>query len=211
MNAGTADTQMASEEIGLRTHIRRIEHRSEWRKKPFDKESDDPNLVLTIQQHTETIQPHDTVDWIFAQDGGEQDNEEDQTQQYNELTTIIKLGEQHGASTIVLIFTRPVRTNNNSAGARKASVEGRIQQLEASGWSTLRALVKANRYGAAISTTFTMIFAMKSVHTLYTFHMQRKDVIPLIEAIDKNDRTHAEAEIQAMQRKMKKAATPMNQ
>ena len=65
-------------------------------------------------------------------------------------------------------------------------------------------MVKANRYGAALATTFTMIVAMKSVNTLHAFNMQNKEATPMADVID-NDTAqkiheNADTDIQAMQR-----------
>ena len=199
-NAGTSNVQTTIEEIGVGAHIRLIEERPEWRNHPFDREHDDPKLV-TIQQLEETLQTHDTVDWIVTQDGREQDSEEEQDKENEELTRLIQLGERHGTRAIV-IFTRPTLNMNQ----KESQVEQRIQQLETNGWSTLRAWVKASRYGAAIATTFTMILAMRNVNTLHAFHMQGKQAMPMSEMIDDNTtestvNENTGTEIQAMQRR----------
>ena len=82
----------------------------------------------------------------------------------------------------------------------------RLEQLEATReWITMRAQVHSNRYGAAISTEFTMIVATRNIHTLRTFHLQNVEATPLNDIIsnlgEPNEPNVTTAtEIRAMQR-----------
>ena len=201
MNAGATNITTAITTTGINAHIRHIEDRPEWMKHPFDKTEDDPDMIST-EQLERTIEPNETVDWIVVQDGDTGDSEEEEEQQFRRISTLVRLGEQHNLRAI-LIFTRPER--GRSCSEKQTNVHRRIDELEHGGWQTLRATVKANRYGAAVARKFTMIIAMRSIETLRAFHMQRAQATPLADFIcdraePRNPNIQTEPELQAMQR-----------
>jgi Reverse transcriptase (RNA-dependent DNA polymerase)/RNase H-like domain found in reverse transcriptase len=200
-NAGATNVVTATTEAGINANFRHIEERTEWNRHPFDKERLDADLV-TIDQLEAIIQPAEQVDWIIAHDGCDCDNNTETEAQFKQLTRLIQMGEQHGNSAI-LIFTRPTASiYEHSSEEYQSIIAMRIQQLEASKWNILRATVKAHRYGAAVATQFTMIVALRNLHTLRTFHLQNSEATPLSDIIDQNNspETTPAEEIRAMQR-----------
>ena len=202
INAGATNIETAIAEAGIKAHIRHVEERPEWRTHPFDRQRIDPKLI-TIDQLATTIEPTERVDWIIAQDGCESENTETMTQQHMQLTHLINLGEQHGASAVIIFTQATARIYEDD---NTSAIDHRIQQLEeGKQWNTLRVTVQAHRYGAAIATTFTMIIAVKNIHTLRTFHLQSSDATPLREAINDaaeqhEPNVHNATEIRAMRR-----------
>ena len=176
-NAGATNIHTATTDAGITADITNIEERGDWNTHPFDHQRQDPKLT-NIRALEEGIEPSDTVDWIVAHDGTEKEHEHNSQQEFDQLTKLITLGENHGSKAIILFMSPDNRSDTESR------VEKRMQQLENNGWNTMRANVHANRYGAGIATQFTMIAATRNVETLRTFHLQGSDATPLSETID---------------------------
>jgi RNase H-like domain found in reverse transcriptase len=191
-NAGSTNIGTATESVGINAEIARIEERPQWRTKAFDKEHDDPKLTTIDQLETE-MEEDETTDWIIAHDGSDEYCQAEREEQYQQLTKLIAIGERHKARAAI-IFTSPT-----------TDVDRRIEQLETSCWTTLRAKVQANRYGATVATRYTMIVATKCIHTLCTFHMEGREATPLADILDPeteptNPSIHMDSYIMAMQR-----------
>jgi RNase H-like domain found in reverse transcriptase len=182
-NAGATNIHNATTDAGIKADIIGIEERQAWRTNPFDSHTQDPKLT-TIMTLEETVEPTDTIDWIIAHNGIEKDNKQDGWHKFKQLTKLIALGTKHGVQAII-IFTSP---DHHSDGESRA--EKRMQQLETDGWSTLRANVHANRYGASIATRFTMIIATRQVETLRMFYLQGSEAQPLSEYINDESEIH---------------------
>ena len=204
-NAGATNIATAAADAGISIHLRTIEERNEWKRHPFDNTQTDATL-LTIAQLQEIITPDEPVDWILAHDGCETEDSTNTELQFHQLTQLIKIGTQHNATAIIIFTQATARIHDHETNEEKALIDMRLEQLEATReWIRMRAQVHSNRYGAAISTEFTMIVATRNIHTLRTFHLQNIEATPLNDIIsnlgEPNEPNVTTAtEIRAMQR-----------
>lgn len=185
LNAGVTTITEAIRRAGIENAGTLIEDRPQWRRHRNDEvEHDEPELLTTTQTidliEAQQIQH---VEWIIAHDAGDEDSM-DQTKHNEHLRRLVRAGRKIQLRTVIILTRKDSRQDNDD--------DTTLPFLEKTGFYTLKAQVKAHRYGSAIEGEFTMIVATKEKQTLETFHLQQSDAESLERYLDQQRDTMPE-------------------
>ena len=177
INAGVTTTITALHNAGIEFNGHLIENRPEWQRRTTEPQSGEPEYITTAQLTQITEHPHiqQKVDWIITHEATA--TSESQREQYHrDLRTTIRMANKLQLMGVISIARRQ--------GQIKAEHDDIPTFLRSQGLHTLKATVKAHRYGAACEGEFVIITATRRRDTLETFHLQQKEAEPLAKYID---------------------------